>query len=264
MLHELSSTAASAVLSGTSILVLPVGAIEVHGPHLPLSTDALLAEASATAAVRRSSSEGVDVWQLPTLSITKSDEHAWAAGTLWLEPETMLRTLGDIGRSVTATPARTLVFLNGHGGNMAILAVALRDLRRRFGLRTFLVPAPNISLPTGAIGVPDELGMGIHGGFVETSLVMHLAPHLVDAAQFTRNVPDELGGFRHLGFAGRAVSFGWLSDDFGTSGVIGDPTEANAAAGASLFDGWLDFASEALAEVSRFPLPARGRSTGRA
>jgi len=257
MLHELSSPASSTVLGESSVLVLPVGAIEGHGPHLPLSTDALIAEAAASAAVIRSSGEGVDVWQLPTLSITKSDEHAWASGTLWLEPETMLRTIGDIGRSVMATPARTLVFVNGHGGNMAILAVALRDLRRRFGLRTFLLPAPNISLPTGAIGLPDELGMGIHGGFVETSLVMHLRPDLVDASRFARSVPEELAPFRHLGFAGRPVSFGWLSDDFGASGVIGDPTGASAAAGAGLFQSWVDFAAEALDEITRFPIPVR-------
>jgi creatinine amidohydrolase len=257
LLHELSSPATATALSATSILVMPVGAIEGHGPHLPLSTDALIAEASATAAVARAAQEGLDVWQLPTLSITKSDEHAWASGTLWLEPETMLRTIGDIGRSVTATPARTLVFLNGHGGNIALLGVALRDLRRRFGLRTFLLPAPNISLPTGAIGLPDELGMGIHGGFVETSLVMHLRPDLVDASQFVRSVPEELASFRHIGFAGRPVGFGWLSDDFDASGVIGDPSEANAAAGASLFDGWLGFAAEALHEIARFPLRSR-------
>lgn len=257
MLHELSSPATSSVLSESSIVVLPVGAIEAHGSHLPLSTDALIAEASASAAVARSSAAGVDVWQLPLVSITKSDEHAWASGTLWLEPETMLHMMGDIGRSVMATPARTLVFLNGHGGNVAILTVALRDLRRRFGLRTFLLPAPNISLPTGAMGLPDEGGMGLHGGFVETSLVMHLRPDLVDASQFARSVPDELEPFRHVGFAGRPVAFGWLSDDFGASGVIGDPTGANAPAGAELFAGWLDFATEALDEIRRFPLRVR-------
>lgn len=257
LVHELSSPAATGALGESSILVLPVGAIEGHGPHLPLSTDALIAEASTTAAVARAAGKGVDVWQLPTLSITKSDEHAWAAGTLWLEPETMLRTLVDIGRSVLATPSRTLVFLNGHGGNVAILAVALRELRRRFGLRTFLLPAPNVSLPAGAIGLPDELGMGIHGGFVETSLVMHLRPDLVDAASFVRRVPEELAEFRHVGFAGRPVTFGWLSDDFGPSGVIGDPSGSNAAAGASLFESWLTFAAEALAEIERFPLQPR-------
>ncbi len=257
LLHELPSPVTATVLRETSILVLPVGAIEGHGPHLPLSTDALIGEASATAAVDRAAGEGLDVWQLPTLSITKSDEHAWASGTLWLEPETMLRTIGDIGRSVTATPARTLVFVNAHGGNMALLNVALRDLRRRFGLRTFLVPAPNVSLPAGAIGLPDELGMGIHGGFVETSLVMHLRSDLVDAARFARAVPEELDAFRHVGFAGRPVAFGWLSDDFDPSGVIGDPTGANAAAGASLFAGWVDFAADALGEIGRFPLRVR-------
>ncbi|BDZ63812.1 creatininase family protein [Agromyces mangrovi Wang et al. 2018] len=125
-------------LTADSMVVVPTGAIEHHGPHLPLATDRIMAEAVAAAAVERAAAAGVDAWLLPSLAYTKSDEHAWAAGTMWLSAETFHATLVDLGRSIAATPARRVVFLNGHGGNVAPLGVALRELRRRFGLQTFL------------------------------------------------------------------------------------------------------------------------------
>jgi creatinine amidohydrolase len=251
-LADLPGSRVATTLTERSVLVLPVGAIEHHGPHLPLRTDALIAESVATAAVDRAAEEGLDAWLLPTLSVSKSDEHAWAPGTLWLTAETLLATLVDLGRSVAATPARKLVFLNGHGGNVALLQVANRELRRRFGLQPFTMPSGIQQAGRGTDGEPDELGFGIHAGFAETSIVLHLAPELVDESAFARNVPEHLAGFSLLGFNNRPVTFGWLSNDFGPSGVIGDPTGANADAGARLVAGAVDFAVAALAEIDRY------------
>lgn len=256
-LAELPGTAVASTLTERSIVVLPTGAIEHHGPHLPLLTDALIAESSATEAIGRASDSGMDIWQLPTLSMTKSDEHSWAPGTMWLDARTLLETIVDIGRSVAATPATKLVFMNGHGGNVALLQMANRELRRRFGLMTFFMPAANVPSSAGADGAPDELGLGIHAGYAETSMVMHLRPDLVHENLFERNVPEFLADYRHLGFNRTPVSFGWLSDDFGPSGVIGDPTGANAAAGKAMFEAGVDFALEAFAEIDRFQLPPR-------
>jgi creatinine amidohydrolase len=252
LLADLPGSRIAGTLTAESLLVLPVGSIEHHGPHLPLRTDALVAESIATAAVERAAAEGLDVWQLPTLSVSKSDEHAWAPGTLWVTAETLLATLVDLGRSIAATPARKLVFLNGHGGNVALLQVANRELRRRFGLQPFTMPAGIQQAGSGRDGEPDELGFGIHAGFAETSIVLALAPELVDEAAFARNVPEHLADFRLLGFNNRPVTFGWLSDDFGPSGVIGDPTGANAAAGRRLVADAVDFAVAALGEIARY------------
>ena len=120
-----------------SILVLPVGATEQHGPHLPFSTDPVIAEAVAGPPCSEVGEE-LDAWLLPTLAYTKSNEHAWSAGTVWLSATTLLAVLDDIGRCVATTPARTLVFFNGHGGNSALLNVACRELRLPHGLMTFL------------------------------------------------------------------------------------------------------------------------------
>jgi creatinine amidohydrolase len=250
-LAELSGPATATVLGADSVVVLPVGSIEHHGPHLPLVTDALIAESVATAAVERAAAGGLDVWQLPTLSFTKSDEHAWASGTVWLRPETLLATLVDVGRSVAATPARRLVLLNGHGGNTALLGVALRELRRRFGLLTFAMPAGVQTAGRGG-DEPDEHGLGIHAGFGETSLVLHLRPDLVDLDRAERNVPAHIARLEHLGFNGTTAQFGWLSDDFGPSGVIGDPTGANPGTGARLFAASVDRAVAVLGEIATF------------
>jgi creatinine amidohydrolase len=251
-LVELSGPAVLATLTEESVIVLPTGAIEHHGAHLPLTTDALIAESVADAAVRQGRAQGLDLWLLPTLSYTKSDEHAWAGGTMWLSAATLWATLLDLGRSVAATPARRLVFVNGHGGNTALLATANRELRRRFGLATFSLNAGYVRAGTGTDGEPDELGMGIHAGFGETSLVLHLRPDLVDLSLGARNVPEHLADLQYIGFNGYPVSFGWTSDDFGASGVIGDPTGSSAEKGAGFFAESVHRAVGALNEIATF------------
>ena len=251
-LAELSGPAVARTLTADSVVVLPTGAIEHHGAHLPLVTDALIAERVAEAAVRDGRAQGLDLWVLPTLTYTKSDEHAWAPGTMWLSAESLWSTLVDLGRSVATTPARRLVFVNGHGGNTALLAVANRELRRRFGLATFSMGAGYVPSGSGRDGEPDELGLGIHGGFGETSLVLHLRPDLVDLSLAERNVPEHLAGLKHIGFNGRPVSFGWTSDDFGPSGVIGDPVGSSAAKGAQFFAESVHRTVAGLAEIATF------------
>jgi creatinine amidohydrolase len=252
LLAELPGSDVSSTLTAESLLVIPTGAIEHHGPHLPLLTDSLISESVAAAAVGRAAEAGLDVWQAPTLTITKSDEHSWAPGTLWLSATTLFSVLTDLGRSIALTPARKVVFLNGHGGNAALLQVANRELRRLFGLQTFTMPATRVAAGDGQDGRPDEFGMGIHAGYAETSLVMHLRPDLVDASRFARNVPEHLAGFEQIGFNGRPVTFGWLSDDFGPTGVVGDPTGANPEEGQRMFERSVDLTVAALGEIARF------------
>lgn len=235
-----------------SILVQPLGAIEQHGPHLPLSTDLVIAEAVAEAAVARVGDD-LDVWLLPALAYTKSNEHAWHHGTFWLGARTLLSVLDDVGRCAAALPARRLVFFNGHGGNSALLQVANREVRLATGLLTFLAH-PGVPPDQGGASPPSELGMGVHGGTDETSLMLHLRPDLVDLGAATRNVPEHLAANRYVRFGGR-VAFGWLSDDFGPDGHIGDPTGADAALGQELFEAAVTAFAESLAEIAAFELP---------
>jgi creatinine amidohydrolase len=240
------------LIGPSSILVQPLGAIEQHGPHLPFNTDLVIADRVATAAVDRVGAD-LDVWLLPSLAYTKSNEHAWSPGTIWLSATTLLAVLDDIGRCVATTPARRLVFFNGHGGNSALVGVANREVRLTHGLMTFLAH-PGVPPDQGGVSAADELGMGIHGGTDETSMMLHLAPELVDMDAASRNVPESLSANEYVRFGG-PVGFGWLSNDFGPSGHIGDPTTATAERGRVLFDAAVDAFCGALAEVASFELP---------
>jgi creatinine amidohydrolase len=252
-LAELRAPQVAERLSPRSIIVQPLGAIEQHGPHLPFDTDLVIAGDVADAAVAEVG-DALDCWLLPPLAYTKSNEHAWSAGTVWLSATTLLAVLDDIGRSVATLPARKLVFFNGHGGNSALLGVANRELRLQYGLMTFLAH-PGMPVDQGGAGSAnaDELGMGIHGGTDETSMMLHLRPERVDMTVATRNVPEWMAGNRHVRFGGR-VGFGWLSNDFGADGHIGDPTAATAERGKELFEGSVRAFGEALAEVAAFEL----------
>ncbi|MCX4832286.1 MULTISPECIES: creatininase family protein [unclassified Streptomyces] len=245
---ELSRAQVRERCSGASVAILPVGAVEQHGPHLPLITDALVAEAASAAAVD-SYGEALDLWLLPTLGYGRSVEHEWSPGTLSLSTGTFAAVLADLGRSVATAGIRRLVLVNGHGGNSSEIQTMLRDLRRAHGLMTFAVNAfpPPEEDPFAGI----EQGQGIHGGAGETSLMLHLRPDLVDMGAAAPRLPRGLNKNTHVRFGG-SVSFGWLSDDFGPDGYLGDPTQATADAGRRAFDAMTAQLGEQLDEIARF------------
>ena len=252
LLEELTLPQVRERIRPSSVLVLPIGSVEQHGPHLPLTTDHVIASEAAKAVASRCGEE-LDLWFLPTMAVSKSNEHAWAPGTLWLRAETLLSVVNDIASSAATTGARRLVFLNSHGGNTALLVMACREVRLANGLQTFLLhpflPADHGGRSTSAPA--GELGMGIHGGHDETSIMLHLRPDLVDMGLATRRVPDRLAANRHVRFGG-SVPFGWTSDDFGPDGHIGDPVGATAREGRELFQGAVEMLCEQLAEIATF------------
>ena len=249
LLENLTGPEVGERLGEGSVVVWPMGAVEQHGPHLPLSVDSVIAEETARAAVEACGEE-LDIWLLPTLAVTKSNEHAWSPGTLWLSAETMLAVVDDVARSVAATPAKRLVFLNAHGGNSALLGVACREVRLKHGLMTFLVH-PFVPPDQGGASGENELSMGIHGGHDETSLMLHLRPELVQMDKASRRIPEHLASNEHVKFGGSAA-FGWLSNDFGPDGHIGDPTRATAEEGARLFAAVVERLVEQLREIAAF------------
>jgi creatinine amidohydrolase len=246
---QLSAHGVADAISDSSILLQPIGAIEAHGPHLPMSTDQVIADHAVNSIVKRYGDE-LDLWSLPTLTYSKSNEHAWAPGTIWLSANTLMRVLDDVGRSIATTKAKKLVFVNAHGGNSALLQVVCRDLRLRYGLQTFLAH-PYVATDEG-----NELGMGIHGGHDETSMLMAIDAASVQLQLAVRAVPEHLALNKHVRFGG-SVSFGWLSNDFERRpsnnalpiGVIGDATNANAAHGELLWERVLGNLYEALQEI---------------
>src|SRR5471030_1099058 len=131
---ELTSPEIAKRLNASSILCLPLGSIEQHGPHLPLNTDVVLAEEFTRRIIARWG-EALDLWQLPALAISLAREHEWAPGTMSLSIQGMTAFMRDLGREIArALPVRNLVIINGHGGNRGILEALTQDLRADFGL----------------------------------------------------------------------------------------------------------------------------------
>lgn len=252
-LEQLTGPDAAAALEQDATVLVPIGAVEQHGPHLPLSVDWVIADEVARAVIDRIGDE-LPVWSVPTLPFSKSNEHAWSAGTIWLSQPTMMQMLDDIGRCVAEAGAKRIVFLNGHGGNTTMLNVACREIRLAHGLLTFVVHPfvpPAYAPPDPHAADSPELGMGIHGGLDETSVMLHLKPDDVDMELAVRNVPEWLAERPHVKFGG-SVQFGWLSNDFGPDGHIGDPTGATAERGAQLFEQSVSFIVEQLRDIVGF------------
>jgi creatinine amidohydrolase len=246
------STTDVAALDRNSVIVQPIGAVEQHGAHLPLHTDAYLAESLAALAADKTTA---DVYLLPTLSYGKSTEHLGWAGTISLSTETLLAVCRDVGRSVAESGFTKLVFVNGHGGQPALLEVVARDIRAETGLQVFSIMPARLGIPDD-LTVPDE-SYGFHGGHIETSVMLALAPHLVRMDRATpggAGVGGAFDSYEHLTLEG-AVPTAWLTRDVTENGVLGDPRTASAEIGAGLVDLWASRLAESFAEIARFRFP---------
>jgi creatinine amidohydrolase len=249
---DLSGPALAGAITPSTVVLQPIGAVEHHGGHLPLVTDALVADALAKAVA--SGEPDLDLLVLPTLWYGLSTEHVWAPGTVSLSPSTLLALLDDIGASVARAGAKRLAFLNTHGGNTHLLRVAAREIRARYHLYTFLLQGYGPPEHGGPPPDPREEGLGIHGSLAETSVVLHLRPDLVDMSRAERSVPSWVNQNERLSFTGGS-EFAWLSDDLSPTGVVGDPTLATPDKGREHFAAAAAHVARAIAEASGFSFP---------
>ncbi|MCA1338009.1 creatininase family protein [Pseudooceanicola marinus] len=251
---SLKTTDFAGIDTARAVALLPVGASEQHGPHLPLSTDSVLGEGVARAAGPRV--EAADVYLLPTITYAKSDEHLSYPGTLTLSAETLMATLVEIGRSVARAGVKRLVLLNAHGGNVPVLQIVARRLRIEEGMICVTAGWVTMGYPQGLVS-PQEAAQGIHGGFVETAAMLHLAPDLVDMSKAENFVPasarvaEENEVLRTLG----PVGMGWVSQDLHPAGVAGNAAAATPEAGRALIGHAATRYAKLLDEVAAHPLP---------
>ncbi len=234
------------------IAVLPVGAVEQHGPHLPLSVDQAILDGILAATVPLIPAD-LPALILPTLPVGKSDEHSAYPGTLTFSATTLMAMWTDIGDSVARAGVRKLVILNSHGGQIAPMDIVARDLRIRHKM---LVVAANwfaMGLPE-ALFPAEELRFGIHAGDMETSVMRALHPDLVQmdrARDFRPSVADL--GTRHLGLT-PAGKLAWMAQDLHPAGAAGNASLATAEKGRAVIDHAARQIVTLLAEVHALPL----------
>ena len=237
-------------------VVLPVGAIEQHGPHLPVATDTLTgAELLGRALARLPSS--VQCWALPPLNYGKSNEHVAFAGTFTLSGATLAALITEVAASAARSGFRRLVLLNSHGGNPPVVDMVARDIRQATGLMVFPLHLMRLGASRGVVS-EHEAQHGMHAGDAETSTILALAPELVRMDRRVGEVPSVPPGFA-LPTMAQGTLFSWVTSDFSESGVVGDPSEASREKGAQIVETAVTRLAEALEAICAFETPSGRR-----
>lgn len=234
------------------IAVLPLAATEQHGPHLPLETDVLIGEAYL-ARVRELLPADAPVTFLPLQPVGVSTEHIDFPGTQTLPVDVALKEWTAIGESVARSGVRKFVMVTSHGGNSAAMSLVAQELRAHHRLLVVTTNWSRFGAPDGLFS-EDELRHGIHGGAVETSIMLARYPQTVRKEAIADFRPASIAmerKFRWLS-AHRPVPFAWQTQDLHESGAVGDATKASAAKGEKLIDHGARAFCELLDDVDKF------------
>lgn len=242
--------------AAATVAVLPLGATEQHGPHLPLGVDTVLADGIVAAALPLLPAE-LPVLFLPTQQIGLSPEHARFAGTLTLSAETLIRVWNEIGAGVARAGVKKLVLFNAHGGHVGAMDIVARELRATHGLIVYSVSWFNLPLgDANARFSAQEHRFGVHAGEIETSMMLALTPQLVrmgEAKNFSSTSQQRAADYAILG-NGKSAKLGWAMEDYNAHGAAGNAAAATAESGRVVIDAAAQQLALLLAEVSRLPL----------
>lgn len=236
------------------IAVLPVAAVEQHGPHLPVGVDGFINEGYLARALPLLPAS-VPVSVLPLQWIGKSDEHLAFPGTLTLAAEAAIRAWIEIGESVFRAGVQKLVMINSHGGNGAVMEIVARDLRVRHGMLAVTASWSRFGYPDGLF-TEMECTHGIHGGAIETALMRAIRPDLVredKIADFKSETVTMEREFKWLR-ADRPAGFGWMTRDLNSLGALGDARAGTREKGEAALEYGARAFIELLDDVDRFDL----------
>ena len=240
-----------------TVAVLPLGATEQHGPHLPLSVDTVLVEGVLNAALTHLAATD-PVLVLPTQTVGLSTEHTAFAGTLHLSPQTLIQVWCDIGASVARAGVKKLLMFNAHGGNVGLMDVVARELRAQHGLIVYSCSWYNLPLDASVMAQfsAEEHRFGIHAGDIETSMMLALSLERVDMAQardFASASQERAKHFAILG-NGKSAKLGWHMQDYSPHGAVGNASAATAAKGEALVQSAGEQLALLLQELVALPL----------
>jgi len=241
-------------LPPNTVAILPVGAIEQHGPHLPVYVDSCINEGLLNLALAEAPDD-LPITALPMQAVGKSDEHISFPGTLTLPANVLTELLLELGRSVHRAGIRRLILLNSHGGQPQIMDIVARALRVELGMFVVNVAWSKMGMP-GELFSAEERAFGIHGGEIETSLMLHLRPDLVDMSQARNFVSwgqTMRSDFEILEPEGK-TGFGWQVEDLNPDGACGNAAAADAERGRSLAEHAVKRFLMLAAEVARYPI----------
>jgi creatinine amidohydrolase len=253
--HDLTTTDFARVDAVRTIALLPVAAIEQHGPHLPLATDALI-NAGVVGRALQLLPATASVLVLPALDIGDSLEHSAFPGTLGADLDALLGLWLSVGRGVARAGVRKLVIFNSHGGQRAHVDLAALRLRVAHGLLVVRAHTFAFGVPPGLFET-EELAHGLHGGAVETSLVLHLRPDLVrrEALADFPSLGSTLAAGNALLGVEQPVGIGWMAQDLNAAGACGNAAVASAEKGALVLEHMAQGLVQLLAEVQAMPPP---------
>lgn len=252
---DFSAPEFDAIDPARTIAILPIAAVEQHGPHLPVGTDAII-NTGHCLAVAAAAPADLDIRFLPVQAVGKSNEHLWAKGTLTHEATVLIESWVALGLSVARAGVRKLVMVNSHGGNEEIMGIVARDLRVRANMLVVKTSWTRFGYPDGLIS-DIERRHGIHGGEVETSLVLHFRPDLVDmskADNFISVAARDEAEYTYLRPTG-VHAYSWIASDVNPSGAIGNAAAGTADKGKLIAEHQEAAFLALLGETQRFPLP---------
>ena len=233
-----------------ALVILPIGAVEQHGPHLPIYTDTLIGEGLLNKAFELLD-EDENIWVLPPLPYGKSTEHLGMPGTMTLLATTLQAVVMDIAKSVHASGFKRFLLFNTHGGNHDLLNMISREIRIETGMMVFrLNPG---SPKTNSVITEQEQKYGIHGGDVETSMVLDFKQNWVHPDKSPTEFVSLPENTKHLYLKGTSY-FAWVINDISTSGVAGDATQATIEKGMEINRYVSESIAEALREMRRFDI----------